>query len=78
MPAKKLWMTSTQKREFLQNLFISITTNASNYYSSKQIEAIAITISAPVLNQQVEHKKMHIILTLQHWWKRTFLLAFKR
>ena len=56
--------TSKEKVTFLENLFTPVATNVNRYFDWKPLEAIAITLNGPVLNHQVEHKKVHIISSL--------------
>ena len=56
--------SSKEKISFLDNLFTPVATNVNRFYFRKRLEAIAITLDAPILNHQVEHKKVHIISSL--------------
>ena len=60
---KKFGLTPTTREKivFLESLFTTIITNATNYNIRTRLEAIAITLQGPDLNQQVKHKKVHII-----------------
>ena len=56
--------TSTEKRNFHLSLYEPIVTNASNYSRRKRLEAISIVLFDPQLNNQVKHKKIHLISPL--------------
>ena len=56
--------TSKQKNSLLKTLFTPIATNNYRCFKRKRLEAIAITILGPVLNNQVKHNKVHIISSL--------------
>ena len=53
--------TPNERLKYLETLFKPICTNANNYHSRKRLEAIAITVTTPDLNNQIIHKKVHII-----------------
>ena len=53
--------TPSERRQFIMECFSPICTNASNYYKRTRLEAIAITLNSPPLNDQVIHKKVSII-----------------
>ena len=53
--------TLSLKREFTAECFKILHSNVTNYYKRTRLEAIAITLNSPALNDQVKHKKVSII-----------------
>ena len=53
-----------EKLNFLEKLFKPVFTNSNNYFKRKRLEAIFITVTKPDLNNQIKHKKTHLIKPL--------------
>ena len=61
--------TPSDRRNFIKNWFKPLCTSASNYYKRTRLEAIAIRLNSPPLNEQIHHKKVSII------WRRKWDLT---
>jgi len=53
--------TPSDRRNFIKNCFKPLCTSAANYYKRTRLEAIAIRLNSPPLNEQIHHKKVSII-----------------
>ena len=53
--------TPTDRREFIKKCFKPLNTSSSNYFKRTRLEAIAIRLNCPPLNDQIHHKKVSII-----------------
>ena len=53
--------TPFDRREFIKKCFKPLHTSSSNYFKRTRLEAIAIRLNCPPLNDQIHHKKVSII-----------------
>ena len=60
--------TFKDRISFLQDRFTVLFSNLTNTHHRKRMEAVAIKLFCPKLNDQVNHKALHIIIVYNTKW----------